>query len=350
MKKVHFNNFEEMLTELDASDRGRYYICQCPECEEKEAFIYKNNMKFVKCNREENCGERVLIQYKVKDDELETDKYADMAQEYPNLTKEQRKDLEWVSGYVKHFRESIVSPSLDDGYRGLSRDVTTPFIAEIQHVEGLEKSPLKLFYERTKSLTGKDYTESEFMLNRNIIIPITDEHNNIERVLLRSTVDKDAKPKEIQLVLNPSKETKDFFVDLKEEKGIVVITEALFDGMSFKEVYNDANYLALTGVNRTKKALEYIEENRELFANKRIIVAMDNDDAGKKAEEKIINFLNQRKIGLSYSSFEYGDVDETINDPNDFLVSDKELFTQRFRNALKMQLNNELRTQQNLAM
>lgn len=339
-KARKYQNIEDMLSTLEADDRGRYFICKCPECDVKEAFIYKNNLKFINCNRESNCGERTVIEY--QSEEEFDNKYKETNIDYPNLTKKQLESLDWISRYVKHFQQNIESPTLDNGFRGLSRDVTNQFVAEIPHIEGFDVTPLSKLYERTKDLTKKDYSKSKYMLNRNIVIPITDKNDNVERILLRSTLDENAKPKEIQLVLNPSKETKDFFVDIKEEKGVLVISEALFDGLSFREVYKEVNLLSLTGVNRTKKTFEFLEENRDLLNNKRIIVAMDNDEAGKQAEQNFLNFLEKRKIGLSFSSFEYGEVGKDINDPNSFLLNQKEDFIQQFRNALKKQLNEEL--------
>lgn len=336
MKSLTFTNMEEMLSELNATDRGRYFLCKCPECKQQEAFIYKNNMKFVQCNRENECGERIFFEYKTKE-EVDAEKWMEFEQEYPTLTRNQMKDLKIASQLLEHFRLYVVSDELDRGYRGLSRDVTEKFVADLSH-RGGEGSPAALFLKYSQSLLGKDYTKNEFMLERNIVMPIVDENGLVERVMLRSS-NPNAEPKEIQLIINPSKETKDFFMDLNNDSNVVVITEALFDGMSFQEVWGDVNYMSLTGVTKTRQMMNYFQENRECFEDKRFIIAMDNDEAGKKAEEKFVRFLEKEKIGLNYSIFNYPNI-EKITDPNDLLNYDKELFTECFRHALKKQLMN----------
>src|SRR5690625_7688468 len=65
-KRLVYQNIENALDELNAEDKGRYYICNCPECNEHEAFIYKNNTNFIQCNRENHCGERMLLQFHEK--------------------------------------------------------------------------------------------------------------------------------------------------------------------------------------------------------------------------------------------------------------------------------------------
>lgn len=326
MKSLTFTNIEQMLDELNAIDRGRYFLCECPECNVKEAFIYKNNLKFLQCNRENECGERTYIEFKSKElqENMEIKKFEI---NYPNLTKKQRSDLKYVSEFVEHIKSNVMSHELDDGYRGLSRRVTESFIADLSVTNADGRSAIELFYEKSKSLLSeeRDYSKSNHMLKRNLVIPITDENGTIERVLLRSSIDSELQPKEVQLILNPSKETKDFFVDLEGNSDVVVITEALFDGMSFKEVHPDINYLALTGVNRTRHLMSYLKKHQEAFEEKRIIVAMDNDKAGNRAKEKLLQFLEKEEIGKQVVAFKYPAI-EGITDPNDLLEKDKELF------------------------
>ncbi len=38
-KKLTFKTIEDALNELNAQDKGRYFLCTCPECQRNEAFI-----------------------------------------------------------------------------------------------------------------------------------------------------------------------------------------------------------------------------------------------------------------------------------------------------------------------
>ena len=327
--KVQFKNVEEMLGQLNAQDKGRYFLCACPECEQPEAFIYKNNLRKITCNRDNECGATTHIVFA----EAGKNEVVQLAQDpqYERLTKEQRQDLHYLSQFVRHMQYNIVS-DLDNGYRGLSRDVTEAFVADLSSTNSKGELATQLFFEKAKSLLAKDYTKNDWMLKRNLIIPVYDEHNMIERVLLRSSIAPNMQPKEIQLVLNPSKDTRDFFVDLNGQSKVVVITEALFDGMSFKEVHPEINYLALTGVNRTRKLLNYLKDNREYFADKHIVVAMDNDLAGRGASNHIMQALIREKIGANQQVFSYP---EGINDPNEFLQQDRMVFKRSLSFALR---------------
>src|SRR5699024_3508527 len=66
-KRLVYQNIENALDELNAEDKGRYYICNCPECNEHEAFIYKNNTTCSQRDRENQCGGRMRLQFQEKE-------------------------------------------------------------------------------------------------------------------------------------------------------------------------------------------------------------------------------------------------------------------------------------------
>src|SRR5699024_11856089 len=114
------------------------------------------------------------------------------------------------------------------------------------------KAMVQFMFKQMDPLFQKDYSKSDLMCERNLIFPIYGEKNKLERLLLRSTLNPNPEPKEIQLVVNPSKETRDFFIELNEESGVVVVTEALLDGLSFKEIDKDVNFISLIGSSKTR--------------------------------------------------------------------------------------------------
>lgn len=44
------------LQTLDAEDKGKYYLVVCPQCQHKEAFVWKDYPFRVQCNRKVKCG------------------------------------------------------------------------------------------------------------------------------------------------------------------------------------------------------------------------------------------------------------------------------------------------------
>src|SRR5699024_12838822 len=100
------------------------------------------------------------------------------------------------------------------------------------NVDMQSKAIIKFMIKQMDPLVQKDYSKRDIMCERILILPIYGEKNKLERLLLSSTLNPNPEPKEIQLVVNPPKETRDFFIELNEESGVVVVTEALLDGLS----------------------------------------------------------------------------------------------------------------------
>ena len=116
-----------------------------------------------------------------------------------------------------------------------------------------------------------------------------------------------------------------FFVDIPEEAKTIVIGEAILDSLSFREIDKTVGIMALTGSRKYRTLCNYIEENPEIFQNKRFLVAMDDDVAGYKASKEIVSCLEE--IHADYQIFIYP---ETCKDGNDFL-KEKEKFQRYFQ-------------------
>lgn len=322
-KKFVFRDIEKALEDLNAKDKGKYFLCECPECHRQEAFLYKNKLNVIQCNRENQCGERMILHFEDKDKIPE--KWAVKEEAFPSLKSIQKEKLTELTRYLKHFQYSIECPSLEN-YRGLSRASTEPFMMDLHH----EKLVKKMF-ELGTDLFQNDYRNTSFMLKRNYVFPLYGEDGQIDRILLRSN-DESLEPKEIQLIVNPSKKTRDFFVDVKEDSQIVVIAESILDGASFREIDPSIDLMALTGSRKTYGLCDYIEKNAEKFRDKRFLIAMDGDLAGRKAAEKIIQTLDKNDL-----SFETVSYPEGIKDGNEWIIHDR----QQFENAYSEMLNTE---------
>ncbi|ASK61365.1 hypothetical protein CFK37_03850 [Virgibacillus phasianinus] len=318
-KKLVFQNIENALDELNAEDKGHYYICNCPECNEQEAFMYKNNQRFVQCNRENHCGSRMMLEFHEKENVAAYEQK--MEKQYPNLTPKQREALDWTTRVLSFAKTGLKSETLDDGYRGLSKQVARSFIADLQH----EDIGQHIFHKATP-LLGKDYSNNSWVCKRNLMFPLYGEDNTLNRVLFRSSIDESIEPKEIQLILNPSKETRDFFMDIPNNAETVVISESILDALSFREIDENVGLIALTGASKTRKVKDYVREHQELFSDKHTVIAMDDDTAGWKATRDIVDVLEAEKI--NWSLFEYS---PDCKDANENLQHNRDAFERHYR-------------------
>ena len=80
----------------------------------------------------------------------------------------------------------------------------------------------------------------------------------------------------------------------KSEKNVVVV-EGEFDALSIIEAGNDA--IALGSTTNVDKFLNWLQEN-EIRPKKTLIIDLDDDDAGKSAEQKLI--VGLKKLGIKH--------------------------------------------------
>lgn len=107
----------------------------------------------------------------------------------------------------------------------------------------------------------------------------------------------------------------------------VFVTEGQIDAMSFIEIGLDA--IGLGGVNEVSKLVKQLNEKP---CNKILVMALDNDKAGRRATGKFIEELaeaelDQKFIVVSDLYGKYKDVDE-------FLVADRKGFVERMNKII----------------
>ncbi|WP_010529068.1 toprim domain-containing protein [Lentibacillus jeotgali] len=319
-KKLVFQNIENALSDLNAEDKGRYFICNCPECNQHEAFMYKNNTRFIQCNRENHCGSRMMLEFHEKGDMATYEQKIE--KQYPNLTTEQRQALDWSHRVFSYAKNYFKSEMLDNGYRGLSKQVTRDFVADLQ-----DEAIVQHVFQKVEPLLNKDYSNNSWMCKRNLIFPLYGEGNTLDRVLLRSSIDENLDPKEIQLIFNPSIETRDFFMDIPQDAENVVVSESILDALSFREIDENVGIMALTGATKTRQVKDYLAKHKDQFADKSLIIAMDDDQAGWKATRDIVNTIEDDGVGENWSVFEYA---SGTKDANENLQQNRKTFTKAY--------------------
>lgn len=328
MAPLKFKNIEEALDVLNAKEHKDYYTCECPCCNKNEAFIYKAKPNFVNCNRENKCGETTVL---VFEEELTNPnvKLKERSTDSRTLNSVQEEKLEWVTGFFNHFQNNMVNHALEseEGFRGLSYQTTQNFIANLGHSEVVAH-----MFKQINALTpeGKEYHKMSFMNKRNIVIPIRNEEGNIDALLLRSTLDPNADPKEIYLPLVPNPRM--FVEDISDSADTIIISESVLDGLSFREIEPNASLIMLSGSKKTRQVEEMIKSNPEKFRGKKIIIAMDRDKAGLNAQRKIRTAF--RSVGIRPTSFIYPKTEE--KDPNDLLKKNRTLFEEYYKKTEKV--------------
>lgn len=104
----------------------------------------------------------------------------------------------------------------------------------------------------------------------------------------------------------------------------VFVTEGQLDTLSFVEIGLDA--IGLGGTNEVSKLVKQLKEKP---CNKILVLALDNDKAGRRATGKFIEELaeaelNQKYIVISDLYWEY-------KDANEFLIADREGFIEKMK-------------------
>lgn len=106
------------------------------------------------------------------------------------------------------------------------------------------------------------------------------------------------------------------------------ITEGQIDSMSFEEIGLHA--IGLGGVNEISKLVQQL---KEYPCDKTLVLALDNDKAGRRATGKLIEAIADEEINQHYivNSRLYG----KYKDANEYLVADKEGFIKKMSPFMK---------------
>ena len=169
--------------------------------------------------------------------------------------------------------------------------------------------------DELKRSFSKKYRNKSYK-GRNIFIPIFDIDGKLVRILLRST--KNVEKKEIGLMLiQGSTEVWNLKDILDSKKKTVVITEGVYDALSFREVNKKLGIVSLPGVRKYRQIISIVKDNIDICKDKTFVIATDNDEAGQKAKEKLIEEFE--KMEINYKTFDLG----IHKDANEFLQENR---------------------------
>lgn len=303
-------SLDDLFEDLNAKDKGRYIVMDCPCCEVKNAaFSYKKNLNFISCNRQNECGETTLVTFEKEIDsskiKLEEDTHTTL------LSVEKQKEITLLSSQLQHLVSNVRIVHEDcKTYRGLSQVNYSDYLIKTPNNQlGLSLAEkLPHIFENYDTPSKKKLLE-----NRDVIIPYFDETNKVDRLLLRSSQPLKGAIKEINVLVQDNKR------DASRTDNPIILAETIIDGLSLREIDKNCEFIAVSGVNHMRQAMSYVSENKEQFKERSFIIAMDNDRAGEVATQKWETLLTQ--LDLTNTRFEYPEGDQ--HDLNDVLTKNK---------------------------
>lgn len=332
--KRTYQSMDDFFEDLNAKDKGRYIIMNCPCCEVKNsAFSYKKNLNFVQCNRQNECGETTIIEFE-KDITSQTIKLEKNSYTTA-LSADKQKEINVLSEQLNHLLHDV---RIDDKschtYRGLNQSNFGDYIVKFPTKDlGITLS------EKLPHIFENYNTPAKHKLleNRDVIIPYFDDNNKVDRLLLRSSDPTDGAIKEINVLVQDNKENAmDYHVslgdNLSESNKPIIISETIIDGLSLREIDKNIDFIAVSGVNHMRQAMQYVENNAVELSKRPFIIAMDNDKAGHAASVKWEKLLDAH--GMIHTRFHYSDTEQ--HDLNDILTTDKDVLSKSYESSIKL--------------
>ncbi len=171
----------------------------------------------------------------------------------------------------------------------LSKEIKT-FLYRTRGIKHFPTWLKQIEYETMNSYTGEIITRTGF--------GIKDIAGNYHIRYARQ----DSKIKERVLRQNHDEGTTYSLIKRNGKKAVVV--EGFIDGIRADELIPDADLIILNGVENWKKAIEPLKRYDEIY------LALDNDDAGRKAEQEIVRNLTGKEI--IRVDFKAKDLDEAM--------------------------------------
>ena len=355
-------DFSYLLAELNPKDKGRYLYLTCPNCGKKEAYIYKTK-PYIKCNRINKCDFGISLWSYIKQSRNLTNKETlYLLAEYAGVDLKQFDDNNYSSNYnlpqknivririikkpiplLEYFNNKTLFDYLDD-FENLSfklkfqtlitmiyhfslmsdqtkkdnyyknRLITPPEDIGFLSIDDIELLEEQLSKKFDKELLEKFiFKDSHFRYKGEFaIIPSFDLYSNLlTAIRLRNIYPSKLKEIEVsyQRIANPLP------YPLTREKlqkfNTFYFCEGHIDGLSL----GVENFVAIEGVNSLNPY------KLGIFKDKKIILAFDNDEAGKKGAKKMAQYLE--KLGITYQFLVWDTEAKDINELKKLNLLDK---------------------------
>ncbi|MFV0425231.1 MAG: toprim domain-containing protein [Bacilli bacterium] len=280
MSSLSFKNVQEMINQLAIKEKLNYFICECPECNGKEAYVYKSNLNKLKCSRENECGAEIEIKYVSKEADV-------VFEEDKELSKRELKMSSTLTNFYDNHIKKEYFPGFE--YRGLEINI-------LKEADVLLSSPdTKFEIDFKDSKVNVFETNMKDLQSRtakyDMIFPIKNDDGQITRLVYRSINDEQYVKEYPKTIVQKSSDV----LKLNMDNEIIIVSESILDGLSIKQSY-DAGLYACRGITKARGLCYELSNNRGFWQNKTLLIGFDNDEAGYKYAAEVVKKCNELEI------------------------------------------------------
>lgn len=332
------------LPELNPIEKEDRYVVECPECNKKEAYIYKGS-SWINCNRQNKCGYSAsLWDYIQTRDSLDSHNTLLKLGELsgveipksnnfdPGAYKKTRKDSQLREDALKYLKECLLSLDEAKGTLDYLQDKRGFTLDEVKALEfGHIPSQNKLFkhLESNKGYSVNRINEViKFTDNtgktHKLVIPFRDSIGNLKGFTFRAIEDgieqrykNSTGLKRSELLFN--------LRGLVGDKDLIIV-EGLFDALT-PSIKGINNVVALGGNSLNDFQIDLAIKH----GTKTITLCLDNNEAGIKGTKRAIERLKDKDIRVYIA-----ELPEGIKDPDELIRErDIEAFKKVIGKALR---------------
>lgn len=322
MKVLEYKDANEMIKNLAIKEKSSYFICECPECGGKEAYVYKANLNKLKCSRENVCGEEFNIKYSSNEKNI--------------LFKEDKTILEKeikLSSTLTNFYENNVNKEYFPGfnYRGLENEILKK--ADVYISKPDSKFEINFKNPEVNIFQTKVNDLSIGTARYDMIFPIKNDEGKITRLVYRSEKDEQYVKEFPKTIVQKSSDV--LKLDINDD--IIIVSESILDGLSLKQSY-DAGLYACRGITKARGLCYELVNNKTFWKDKTLLIGFDDDEAGYKYTTEITNAC--KEVGIECIPLE---VPGNYKDWNDVLQANgKEYVSSNIDNQIRDRISKYL--------
>lgn len=300
----------------------------CPICGGGDHFTIKTTGNYYNCwDNNADCGKGTIIDFYKKYYGTDNKTAITELRNYFNLgddnmsdtrTKEIKREVKPITEKpVKAYKEIDLTSIINNYYTSNENDLTY-FVDD----RGISEDSITNKYKYCSGDIKNIFKDNLELLPRlnNInayehIIPVWENGKVVNCILRRN----DSKSNENAKTLNlKDVEVKLFNADyVKQSEKLIFITEGIFDCLSIECIGYKS--MCLNSVNMASRLIDLIKNNIDTCKDTKFVLALDNDDKGEKATNKIMEQL--KELGIDSYKFSFN---SKYKDINDYYIADRE--------------------------
>lgn len=321
MRKLKYKNVQEMIENIVIKEKANYFICECPDCNGHEAYIYKTNLNSMKCSRANECGSEFVIKYEIEDKEYNFIKSEQVIASEIEMSKKITNILNSVN---KNIPDDII-------YRGLEKEILSK--ADVYVAKPGTKIEVD-FKSEDIAIFGTETTKLQIKSSKyDLIFPFKNNNEEITRLIYRSFNDDQYVKEYCKPLVQQSADV--LKIDLDND--VIFVSESILDGLSLKQSY-DAGLFACRGITKVNSLIYDLSKDFNFWKDKTLLIGFDSDAAGEKFSKSLSDKCEE--LGIEYIKL---NVPNNVKDWNDILkLNGKEYVSSTIDNQIRNKLENYL--------